>query len=208
MEKILNKSDAISYNNEKIIANILHDIKSPLFSIKMGLSNKIDNELNKDVFETVLDIIEYIDNFLIIYNFKTGKFERKISKCDIKKIVNKKIEDNKNLFINKKINIDMILDENPCVINNIEIFISSIIGNIISNIALHASNNKPCSVEIYKKSNSICLKFKNFYDEINCNFKMGLGFCHNLAKISKIDFKFNKTQDLFCVNLKIPDLKN
>ena len=50
MEKTLNKTLTIINENEKLIANILHDIKSPLYSIKMGLQNKLDNELNREVF--------------------------------------------------------------------------------------------------------------------------------------------------------------
>ena len=76
---------------EKLIANILHDIKSPLYSIKMGLQNNLDCELNKDVFETTLDIIKYIENFLVSYSFKEAKFNNKFSPCDIKKIINQKI---------------------------------------------------------------------------------------------------------------------
>ena len=77
MEKILDKTNSIINENEKVIANILHDVKSPLYSIKIGLQNKLDNELNKDIFETTLDVIEYIENFLVNYNFKQGKYFRK-----------------------------------------------------------------------------------------------------------------------------------
>ena len=86
MEKILDKTNLIINENEKLIANILHDVKSPLYSIKIGLQNKLDTELNKDVFETVMDVIEYIENFLVNYSFKQGKFENKIIPCDIKSL--------------------------------------------------------------------------------------------------------------------------
>ena len=99
MEKILDKTLTIINENEKLIANILHDIKSPLYSIKIALQNKLDCELNKDIFETTLDMIEYIENFLVNYSFKLGKFENKTSVCDIKKLINKKIENYKYIFI-------------------------------------------------------------------------------------------------------------
>ena len=57
MEKTIEKARLIVDENEKLIANILHDIKSPLYSIKIGLQNRLDNELNRDIFETTLDII-------------------------------------------------------------------------------------------------------------------------------------------------------
>lgn len=65
MEKTLEKTRAIIEENEKLIANILHDIKSPLYSIKIGLQNKLDCELNRDIFETTIDVIKYIENFLV-----------------------------------------------------------------------------------------------------------------------------------------------
>ena len=92
MENTIEKARLIVDENEKVIANILHDIKSPLYSIKIGLQNKLNNELNRDIFETTLDVIKYIENFLVNYSFKEGRFENKITNCDIKKIIDKKIE--------------------------------------------------------------------------------------------------------------------
>jgi len=207
MEKTLDKTLSIINENEKIIANILHDIKSPLYSIKIGLQNKLDTELNKDIFETTLNIIEYIENFLVDYSFKIGKFKNKITPCDIKKIIDKKIKDYKYIFISKNIHIDMLLDENDYTINSIEIFLSSIIGNIISNIAFHASKNQQAIIEIYKRGNFVIIDFKNNYKETQENSNLGLDFCKKLAHITKVGLKLSKTKDSICVNLKIPDLR-
>ena len=185
----------------------MHDIKSPLYSIKICLQNKLDNELNKDIFETTMDVIEYIENFLVNYSFKIGKFENKIAPCDIKKIINKRIENCKHIFINKNIYIDMIYEESDFVLNSVEIFLSSIIGNIISNMAFHASKNKEASIEIYKKQNCIFVDFRNYYENTQNNFSLGLDFCKQLAQLTKIELKYTKTKDSVCVNLKIPNLK-
>ncbi len=207
MEKILDKTLTIINENEKLIANILHDIKSPLYSIKIALQNKLDCELNKDIFETTLDIIEYIENFLVNYSFKIGKFENKTTPCDIKKLINKKIENYKYIFINKNIHIDILFQEENFTVNSIEIFLSSIIGNIISNIALHASKNQTAIIELYKRGGCICVNFENSYNEITDNFSLGLDFCEKLSKATKVDLKFSKTRNTAKVSLKIPELK-
>ena len=207
MEKTIDKTLSIINENEKIIANILHDVKSPLYSIKIGLQNKLDCELNKDIFEATSDVIEYIENFLVNYSFKIGKFDNKIAPCDIKKIIDKKLENCKYIFINKNIHIDMLLDENDYVVNSIEIFLSSIIGNIISNIAFHASKNQEAIIEIYRKNSFVCVEFKNNYTSSKNNFSMGLEFCKKLAHSTKVEMKYSKTKDSVCVRLKIPDLK-
>ncbi len=213
MEKTLEKTQNIINENERIIANILHDIKSPLYSIKIALQNKLDNELNKDIFETTLDIIKYIENFLINYSFKSGKFENKITPCNIKEIINKKLENYKYIFINKNIHIDMLIDEKMleqddyCTIESIEVFLSSIIGNIISNIAFHASANKNAIIDLRRKDNCIVINFENYYNNQTDNFNMGLNFCRELAKETKVDFKFSKTKNQIKVCLKIPNIK-
>lgn len=204
MEKTIEKAKLIIDNNERLIANILHDIKSPLYSIKMGLQNNLDCELNKDVFETTLDIIKYIENFLVSYSFKEGKFNNKFSPCDIKKIINQKIENYKYIFIDKNIHIDMILEDEDFLANSIEIFISSIIGNIISNIAFHAAQNENAVIELYKKEGNIIAEFKNYYSDKENDFNLGLGFCRKLANLVKINLKFSKTKDTVFVKLKIP----
>lgn len=208
MEKTIDKARLIVDENEKVIANILHDVKSPLYSIKIGLQNKLDNELNRDVFETTLDIIKYIENFLVNYSFKEGKFNNKITTCDIKKIINKKIENYKYIFVDKNIHIDMILEEGEFLINSIEIFLSSIIGNIVSNIAFHASSNEDAIIELYWQNDSIVAEFRNYYSEKTQDFNLGLDFCRELANLTKINLKYSKTKDMVLVKLKIPTLKN
>lgn len=207
MEKTLDKTQTIINENEKIIANILHDIKSPLYSIKIGLQNKLDSELNRDIFETTIDIIKYIENFLLNYSFKCGKFDNKINSCNIKEIINKKLENYKYIFMNKNIHIDMILDDNNYIVNSIEIFLSSIIGNIISNIAFHASPNDNAIIELQRKNNLIFANFENNYNSKDSNFNLGLNFCQNLAKETNVEFKISKTKSKIKVCLKIPDIK-
>ena len=207
MEKTLDKTQTIINENEKIIANILHDIKSPLYSIKIGLQNKLDSELNRDIFETTIDIIKYIENFLLNYSFRCGKFDNKITSCNIKEIINKKLENYKYIFMNKNIHIDMILDDNNYIVNSIEIFLSSIIGNIISNIAFHASPNDNAIIELQRKNNLIFANFENNYNSKDSNFNLGLNFCQNLAKETNVEFKISKTKSKIKVCLKIPDIK-
>lgn len=207
MEKTLDKTQTIINENEKIIANILHDIKSPLYSIKIGLQNKLDSELNRDIFETTIDIIKYIENFLLNYSFKCGKFDNKITSCNIKEIINKKLENYKYIFMNKNIHIDMILDDSNYIVNSIEIFLSSIIGNIISNIAFHASPNDNAIIELQRKNNLIFANFENNYNSKDSNFNLGLNFCQNLAKETNVEFKISKTKSKIKVCLKIPDIK-
>lgn len=191
--------------NEKLIANILHDIKSPLYSIKIGLQNHLENELNKDIFETAVSTLDYIEKFLVDYSFKQGKFKNKIEHCDIKKIIQEKIENYKYVFINKNICIDIFCNNN-CTVNSFYIFLSSIIGNLISNIAFHAQNNTGASIEILKKQNSVFIEFKNLYKEESSKTSLGLGFCQNLAERCKIETKFAKTKNEIRVNLKIPNI--
>lgn len=207
MEKTLDKTQTIINENEKIIANILHDIKSPLYSIKIGLQNKLDSELNRDIFETTIDIIKYIENFLLNYSFKCGKFDNKTTSCNIKEIINKKLENYKYIFMNKNIHIDMILDDSNYIVNSIEIFLSSIIGNIISNIAFHASPNDNAIIELQRKNNLIFANFENNYNSKDSNFNLGLNFCQNLAKETNVEFKISKTKSKIKVCLKIPDIK-
>lgn len=209
MEKTLDKSDSILKENEKIIANILHDIKSPLYSIKIALENKLDTELNRDIFETTLGIIGYIENFLVNYNFKTGLFNGRTELCNIKSIINKKIESYKYLFISRNIKIN-IIDETDKEINikSIKAFLSSIIGNIISNIAFHAADNTDAVIKIEQKKNCTLLNFKNKYNNLENNFSLGLKFCEKLSENINANLKFNKGDNLVSVELRVQDLKN
>ena len=203
---MIDKNLSIIDENEKLIANILHDIKSPLYSIKIGLSSHLDNELNNDIFETTTGVIDYIENFLVNYNFKKGKFQNKIEPCDIKEIVHEKIENYKYIFINRNIYIDIFCDENDYIVNSIPVIVSSIIGNLVSNIAFHGAKSERASIEIYKKHNEIFIDFKNKYNSENNNFSLGLDFSRNLAACCKIELKFIKTKTEVKVSLKIPNI--
>ncbi|MBR1616935.1 HAMP domain-containing histidine kinase [bacterium] len=206
MEKTFETTNSIINENERIIANILHDIKSPLYSIKIALQNKQDNELNKDIFETILYSLKYIEEFLVEYNFKNGKFQDKTTICDIKDIINKIIQNYKYIFINKNICIDLYSDKKSYCINSIPIFLTSILGNIISNIAFHAKERTNAKIELFKKGNCVYVEFENAYDKMETNSELGLNFCRKLAQNCDIDFKFTRTKDNVRVNLKIPEL--
>ncbi len=208
MEKTADETTLIINENEKVIANILHDIKSPLYSIKIGLQNRLNNELNREIFKTIIDTIEYIENFLVNYSFKLGKFENNISICDIKKIINQKIENCKQILIEKNICIDFAYENQDYCVSSIEIFLSSIIGNIISNIACHASENQNAYIEIIKKSSGILIIFENLYSAQNNSFSLGLDFCQKLTRAIKADIKFLKTKEKVIVELKIPNKIN
>ena len=207
MEKTLDKANAIIDENEKIIANILHDIKSPLYSIKIALQNHLENELNKDIFETTVDVINYVENFLVNYSFKSGKFEPKTSFCDVRKIIEKKIKNCKHIFIYKNIHLDIVLEASDFTVNSIEAFLESIIGNIISNIALHATPNSIAVVNLSKKNNCVFADFKNNIDKTESNFSLGLDFCAKLSGAINASLKFSKTKGFVSVNLKIPEIK-
>ncbi len=206
MEKIADKYSLIADKNEKLIANILHDVKSPLYSIKIGTSSRLDNELDRDVFETASQTIDYIENFLVNYSFKQGRFENKVEPCDVKELICKKINSCKYLFEQKNIHIDLFFDDKSYIANSIPIFLSSIIGNIVSNIAFHALENERASIELYNKENNIFAEFKNRYSCSNSDFSLGLDFCKNLANYCKIEMKFLKTKEEVKVFLKIPNI--
>ncbi len=215
MEKTIQKSLSIINENERLIANILHDIKSPLLSIKIvlqgSLKKELDNEINgtisKDIYATILEVLNYIENYLVNYSFKTGKFENKITPCDIKNIIKTKLEADKYLFIEKNVYIDLILNDDNYIINSINIFLSSVIGNIISNMACHASPNQRATIEVIRKKGYVETIFKNSFDEnVTCGFHIGLEMIKRLANTLKADFKFTKSKNEVCVNLKIPNL--
>ena len=63
-------------------------------------------------------------------------------------------------------------------------------------------------IKLYKKDKCIVAEFRNYYNDKNNNFNMGLDFCRELAILTKINLKFSKTKDIVCVKLKIPTLKN
>lgn len=210
MEKTLENTLLIINENEKLIANILHDVKSPLYSIKIALQAKLSenkNELNNDIYETIVDVLKYIENFLVDYSFKKGKFEQKPSFVDIKEIIKNKLETNKYIFINKNIFIDLVFDDDDYKVNTIAIFLSSIIGNIISNIALHGNKNQRVLIELTRKKDFVEAAFKNSYNsDDEHGFNCGLEFSEKLARQTKIDFKFTKSKNFVLVNLKIPNL--
>jgi len=206
MEKMLDKDLSIVDENEKLIANILHDIKSPLYSIKIAINSHLDTELNNDIYETTASILDYIENFLVCYSFKKGKFENKIEPCNLKELIHKKIQNYKYILKNKNIEIDIIETGQNYIINNIPIFVSSIIGNLISNIAFHASEGKRAVIEINRNKDQIFMNFVNEYNSDTNDFSLGLDFCRTLAEICKIELRFTKTKKEVKVYVKIPNL--
>lgn len=213
MEKILNSNEPIIIKNEQIIANILHDIKSPLYSIKIGLQNNLTSELNKEIFKTTINTIEYIENFLTQYNLKEGSFSQKTSLCNLADIIFEKIETFKQILNNKNISIDIeyknSLTHEDFYINQIYIILSSIFSNLISNIANHSKQKERAKILLNKNNENFIICFKNKIDNnIQKGSNLGLKFCHNIMGHAKIDLEIRENEKEFCIKLNIPNLNN
>lgn len=137
----------------------VHEIKTPIASIKLIIENNRDEVTNKIDFQ-----IDRIDGFVeqVLYYSRSNNVSKDyiIKKNNLGNVVRNVIKRNYRDFINKKIKLDM-KDINEIVYSDgkwLEFIINQIIGN-----SLKYSNNKEPMISIYsvKKANSVMLTIED-----------------------------------------------
>lgn len=169
-----------------------HDLKSPMVSIEGHfnfLKTQFENQ-NKKVFESIAFIEEEIEQFnsnlhglTEALRLKEGSIEKET--IDLNKTINKVLPPLKNKIeqLNGKLHLN--LNEESNIVGS-QVYISSILHNLISNAIKYRSEERRLNVKISTK-----IKDKHLFMEIEDN---GLGINLSLHK-NKIFKMFNRFHD-------------
>jgi|GEM_PF-1594656 len=160
--------------NEEFIATLLHDIKSPMMSINIALSNNLKNELLRDIYKINLANINFIENLLYSYSFESGETSLNYREVDLTHILHEQISIFKHLLIEKRLNIKVAGFQSLPPVNSCPVSIGRVFANLLSNAHKYALHGSEVSIEARASSDSVVIEFSNAIRHKD------QGFCDNI----------------------------
>lgn len=166
--KLTHELDEEKKEQTRIIANINHDIKTPLTSI-IGYSDLLlDNKLDKDEEQKYIhkinekamhikDILATFDDYLVNHEKVTLKKDI----IQVKDLVNVLYNDYKIELENKDIEFEIVTKIEDEFLNIDILKFKRIFANLITNSIRFLSENGVITIEIFEKGNQIYFKVKD-----------------------------------------------
>ena len=155
---------SVEEKNEEFVLNILHDIKSPILSIKIALENlenkgaaSSQNELLSEIYKVNRHNLEYIENLMENYSLKKGKYQIKEEYFNILNIINEEIFALKLLIIEKNIKLNLVCSNEVININSDKQMIRQVFLNLLTNAVKYSPNFEEVKIEVSKNKKYVSI---------------------------------------------------
>jgi len=204
---------SVEEKNEEFVLNILHDIKSPIMSIKIALENLEDkenlkqSELLDEIYKVNRHNLEYIENLMENYSLKKGRYEPKQEYFNILNIINEEIFALKLLIIEKNIKLNLICSNEVINISSDKQLIRQVFLNLLTNAVKYSPNFEEIKVEVSKNKKYVSICITNVVSNVNTGKSTGFGqgiIKEALLNLNgKIHHTKNKNKICFYVDLPV-----
>ncbi len=218
-------------SSKKMLANISHDIKTPLTVILgyleiMSLSHA-DNEMLKKVETKANQVMNLINQFFTLAKLESGDTNINLGKVNINEICRENVLEFYDILLQKDFDVDLFIPETAIFVQGEKEALQRILYNLLSNVIRYGSDGKYLGVflrqdkgnvyiDVVDKGKGIEQEFaSNVFDrlytmedsrnrEIQGN-GLGLTIAKNLAKQLEGDIFLNSIPNVkttFTVSLK------
>ena len=218
-------------SSKKMLANISHDIKTPLTVILGYLEimrlNHADNEMLKKVQTKANQVMNLINQFFTLAKLESGDTNINLGKVNINEICRENVLEFYDILLQKDFDVDLIIPETAIFVQGEKEALQRILYNLLSNVIRYGSDGKYLGVflrqdksnvyiDVVDKGKGIEQEFaSNVFDrlytmedsrnrEIQGN-GLGLTIAKNLAKQLEGDIFLNSIPNVkttFTVSLK------
>ena len=166
-------ADAIASSEDtqkKFIANVSHDFRSPLTSIRGYLEAMIDGTIPAEMHEKYLKIVlnetdrlkKLTDSLLELNNLNVKGTLMNISDFDINAIIKKTAETFEVICRQKQISFHLVLSGDNLFVNADMSKIQQVLYNLIDNAIKFSNNNSEIKIETTEKNNKVFVSVKDY----------------------------------------------
>jgi signal transduction histidine kinase len=182
----------ISHSKDRIMATVVHDLRSPLTGIT-GLNNMLRDELGEkidDEQEMMFDLIKQsttkmnglIQELLEISIIESEDFHLETEIIHVKEYLYQTISQFKAQANEKNVNLDVEVNDEALKVSLDQEKFSRVLDNLITNALKFTDNSGQVKVKSYKKDGRVCIEVKD----------TGIGIPENLQPL--IFNKFSKAR--------------
>lgn len=174
---------------KNFIANVSHDFRSPLTSIKGYAEAMQDGTIPPEMYNKYLDIISFeterltklTNNLLSLNSFERGMANLDITSFDINHIIKRTASSFEGTCVKKHVKLNLTFSEKETFVNADESKIQQVLYNLIDNAIKFSHNNSQIRITTIEKKEKVIVSIKD----------SGIGIPKNSLK--KIWDRFYKT---------------
>lgn len=156
-------------NQKKFIANVSHDFRSPLTSIKGYLEAMLDGTIPPEMHEKYIGIVlseterltKLTNGLLSLNNLNTGGIALDITDFDINNAIRKTASSFEGTCIKKSIGIDLVLTGDLLLVHADEDKIKQVLYNLLDNAIKFSPANSSITIETTEKHSKVFVSVKD-----------------------------------------------
>lgn len=146
-------------SSKKMLANISHDIKTPLTVILgyleiMRMDNKADEALKK-VETKAKQVMDLINQFFTLAKLESGDTKITLSKININEVCRENVLEFYDILLQKEFEVDLTIPETPIFVQGDKAALQRILYNLLSNVIRYGSDGKYLGVFLRQDQNSV-----------------------------------------------------
>ena len=156
-------------NQKKLVANVSHDFRSPLTSIKGFLEAMQDGTIPPELYPKYIGIvlnetdrlIKLTNSLLTLNNLNTKGMVLEKTDFDINQVIRNTVTAFEPSCIQKKIGVELILTSDVMLVNADMGKIQQVLYNLLDNAIKFSPSNSMIKIETYEKHNKIFISVKD-----------------------------------------------
>lgn len=156
-------------NQKKLVANVSHDFRSPLTSIKGFLEAMQDGTIPPELYPKYIGIvlnetdrlIKLTNSLLTLNNLNTKGMILEKTDFDINQVIRNTVTAFEPSCVQKKIGVELILTSDVMLVNADMGKIQQVLYNLLDNAIKFSPSNSMIKIETYEKHNKIFVSVKD-----------------------------------------------
>lgn len=156
-------------DQKKFIANVSHDFRSPLTSIKGYLEAMIDGTIPEEMHEKYLNVVlnetnrltKLTNGLLTLNNLNTTGMVLEKSIFDINQVIKSVAESFEGTLLKKKISVDLVLTGDTLLVDADMSKIQQVLYNLVDNAIKFSNNDSTIKIETTMKHNKVFVSVKD-----------------------------------------------
>lgn len=146
-------------SSKKMLANISHDIKTPLTVISGYLEilrlNDPDDEMLKKVEAKTKQVMDLIDQFFTLAKIESGDTDIDLCKININEVCRENVLEFYDILLQKEFEVDLYIPETPIFVQGDKDALQRILYNLLSNVIRYGIDGKYLGVILRQDKNSV-----------------------------------------------------
>lgn len=163
------KLSQLEDNQKKFIANVSHDFRSPLTSIKGYLEAMVDGTIPPELHEKYLNIVlneterltKLTNSLLTLNNLNTTGMVLDVTDFDINEVIKNTVATFEGTCTNKKIRVNLVLSGHNLFVSADVSKIQQVLYNLIDNAIKFSDNGKTIKIETTEKNETVFVSVRD-----------------------------------------------